>query len=286
MSDNQVFTKNNFMQQLEELIKATLQKDDKKLLTFLTGAGISTDSNIPTYRGTGGLWVRGSKLHKPEEFATYSYFIKHPEEFWQFILFRKKLFERAKPNKSHFELVEIEELLDERFQLITQNVDNLHIRAGSKKIFEVHGNNREVKCSLNCKTILPFPKEVKGKDIDADLTKEDIKNLKCPECGAWLRPNVLLFDEYYDERTNKYDSSIAVAQNTAILFIIGTFGSTTLPMQIAQTTMNYEGTIIDINTEDNSFTDLLEDIGNKIILRGKSSDILPKIKNIIAKNLN
>jgi len=273
------------MEDLEKLIKTTLKQEDKKLFTFLTGAGISVDSNIPTYRGTGGLWVKGSKLHKPEDFATYSYFIEHPEEFWQFILFRKKLFAQANPNKSHFTLVEIEELLEERFHLITQNVDNLHARAGSKKMFEVHGNNREVKCSLNCKTILPFPSEVKGKEIDEDMTKEEIEALKCPECGAWLRPNVLLFDEYYDEETNKYESSLTTAQHTAILFIVGTSGSTNLPMQIAKTTINRGGCLVDINTDDNSFTRLARNTENKIIIRGESSDILPKIRDIIAKNL-
>lgn len=83
----------NDMKELEEIIKLSINENDGKLFTFLTGAGVSVDSNIPTYRGEGGLWVKGSKFHKPEDFATYAYFIQNPEEFWQFVLFRKSLFE-------------------------------------------------------------------------------------------------------------------------------------------------------------------------------------------------
>ncbi|MFH6993698.1 Sir2 family NAD-dependent protein deacetylase [Flavobacterium sp. FlaQc-48] len=71
------------------------------MFTFLTGAGISADSGIPTYRGIDGIWIKGTQFHKPEEFGTYKYFKEHPEEVWQYSLFRKKMFESAKPNESH-----------------------------------------------------------------------------------------------------------------------------------------------------------------------------------------
>lgn len=271
-------------EQLYEVIKKVYDKNNRNLFTFLTGAGISADSGIPTYRGIDGIWIKGTQFHKPEEFGTYKYFKEHPEEVWQYSLFRKKMFENAEPNESHREIVEIENLLEDKFHLITQNIDNLHRRAGTKRIYEIHGNNREIKCSNGCKEIVNLPDEIKGKDIDEDLTANDIELLKCKECGSWMRPNILWFDERYDEKTNKRFSALKIAKNSGILFIAGTSGATNLPIAIAETTLKYGGTIVDINTEDNLFTKLIKDKKNKIIIRGTSTETLKTIKEIF-KNI-
>lgn len=271
-------------EQLYEIIKKVYDKNNRNLFTFLTGAGISADSGIPTYRGIDGIWIKGTQFHKPEEFGTYKYFKEHPEEVWQYSLFRKKMFENAEPNDSHREIVEIENLLEDKFHLITQNIDNLHRRAGTKRIYEIHGNNREIKCSNGCREIVNLPDEIKGKDIDEDLTANDIELLKCKECGSWMRPNILWFDERYDEKTNKRFSALKIAKNSGILFIVGTSGATNLPIAIAETTLKYGGTIVDINTEDNLFTKLIKDKKNKIIIRGTSTETLKTIKEIF-KNI-
>lgn len=271
-------------EQLYEITKKVYDKNNRNLFTFLTGAGISADSGIPTYRGIDGIWIKGTQFHKPEEFGTYKYFKEHPEEVWQYSLFRKKMFENAEPNESHREIVEIENLLEDKFHLITQNIDNLHRRAGTKRIYEIHGNNREIKCSNGCKEIVHLADEIKGKDIDEDLTANDIELLKCKECSSWMRPNILWFDERYDEKTNKRFSSLKIAKNSGILFIVGTSGATNLPMSIAETTLKYGGTIVDINTEDNLFTKLIKDKKNKIIIRGTSTENLKTIKEIF-KNI-
>jgi NAD-dependent deacetylase len=80
-----------------------------------------------------------------------------------------------------------------------------------------------------------LPEEIKGKNIDEDLTAKDIELLTCSHCGHWMRPNILWFDEYYDEKTNKKFSSLKVAKNSGVLFIIGTSGATNLPLAIAET---------------------------------------------------
>ena len=266
--------------QLHEIIKKVNDKKHRNLFAFLTGAGISADSGIPTYRGADGIWIKGTQFHKPEEFGTYKYFKENPEEVWQYSLFRKKMFENAQPNASHREIVEIEDLLQEKFHLITQNIDNLHRRAGTKRIYEIHGNNREIKCSNGCKEVIDLPIEIEGKQIDEDLTAKDIELLKCKECGSWMRPNILWFDERYNEKTNKIFSSLKVAKNSGILFIVGTSGATNLPIAIAETTLKYGGTIVDINTEDNLFTELIKEKKNKIIIRGTSTETLKTIKEI------
>lgn len=267
--------------QLEEIIRQVYHKEKRNLFTFLTGAGISSDSGIPTYRGTDGIWVKGTQFHKPEEFGTLKYFKQHPEEVLQFSLFRKKMFDSAEPNESHFNLAEIEKMLQNRFHLITQNIDNLHRRAGNQRIYEIHGNNREIKCSNGCKEILNLPEEIKDKDIDEDLTAKDIELLTCSYCGHWMRPNILWFDEYYDEKTNKKFSSLKVAKNSGVLFIIGTSGATNLPLAIAETSLKYGAYIVDINTEDNHFTELIKNKKNKLIIREKSTEVLRVIKEII-----
>nr|WP_294779929.1 Sir2 family NAD-dependent protein deacetylase [uncultured Flavobacterium sp.] len=271
------------MKQLEEIIKQVSTKNRRNLFTFLTGAGISSESGIPTYRGSDGIWVKGTQFHKPEEFGTFKYFMENPKEVWQYSLFRKKMFENAKPNRSHYELVEIENILKDRFHLITQNIDNLHRRSGTERIFEIHGNNREIKCSNGCKEIINLPEEIKGKDIDEDLTERDIELLKCKECGSWMRPNILWFDEYYNEQTHKKFSTLKIAKNSGILFIIGTSGATNLPIAITENTLKYGGTIVDINTEDNQFTALIKDKKNKIIIRQTATEALKTIKDIISQ---
>jgi NAD-dependent deacetylase len=271
-------------EQLEEIIRQVYFKEKRNLFTFLTGAGISSDSGIPTYRGTDGIWVRGTKFHKPEEFGTLKYFKQHPEEVWQYALFRKKMFETAMPNQSHLELADIERMLKDRFHLITQNIDNLHRRAGNEKLYEIHGNNREIKCSEGCKKIMPMPEEIRGKDIDENLTQDDTALLTCPDCGHWMRPNILWFDECYDEKTNKKFSSLKVAKNSGVLFIIGTSGATNLPLAITETALKYGACIVDINIEDNHFTELIKNKKNKLIIREKSTEVLALIKEII-KNL-
>ncbi|MEI7487506.1 MAG: Sir2 family NAD-dependent protein deacetylase [Chryseobacterium sp.] len=267
--------------QLEDIIQQVYKKEKRNLFTFLTGAGISSDSGIPTYRGTDGIWVKGTQFHKPEEFGTFKYFKEHPEEVLQYALFRKKMFENVEPNQSHFELAEIENILQNRFHLLIQNIDNLHRRAGTQRIYEVHGNNREIKCSNGCKEIVNLPKEIKGKNIDEDLTQRDIELLTCKTCGHWMRPNILWFDEYYDEKTHKKFSSLKIAKNSGILFIVGTSGATSLPITIAETALKYGATIVDINTEDNNFTELIKNKQNKLIIREKSTEVLELIKEII-----
>ncbi|GGG07728.1 hypothetical protein GCM10011344_05340 [Dokdonia pacifica] len=140
-----------------------------------------------------------------------------------------------------------------------------------------------MKCSIDCKEILPIPNNLSGKDITEELRKDEIDYLKCPECGNWLRPNILWFDEYYDEKTNKKFSSLKVAKNSGVLFIVGTSGATNLPIEIARTTLKYGGYVVDMNIEDNHFTELLKDKKRAIIVREKSSDILPIIKEQIEK---
>jgi NAD-dependent deacetylase len=182
------------MEELQSILH-TIIKEKKGYITFLTGAGISAESGLPTYRSIDGIWIKGTKYHRPEEFGTLKYFRQETEEVWQYNLFWKKLIAEAQPNKGHLALTEIENLLGDRFKLITQNVDGLHQRAGTQKVYEIHGNKQKVRCSKECSTPIDFPENVKRKEYTEDLTPEDIDGLKCKKCGSWLRPHTLWFDE-------------------------------------------------------------------------------------------
>ena len=273
------------MRSMEEIIKEVLSRQKRNKITFLTGAGISAESGIPTYRGTDGIWVKGTKYHKPEEFGTKAYFLKNQEEVWQYTLFTLKLMTNAKPNLTHDTLVAIEQILAERFQLITQNIDQLHQRAGSSNIYEIHGNLRELKCSENCREIISMPKTIGLKDLSESLTEAEIAALVCTNCGAWLRPNVLWFDEDYDEKTNKRVSALRAAKNTGLLFVIGSSGATNLPIEIVRTALAYGAYVFDVNIEDNEFTNLIKGKKRAIVIRERSSKILPVIKEFIEKHV-
>lgn len=274
------------MDELEHIITEIISKKHRNLFTFLTGAGLSAESGIPTYRGSDGIWIKGTKNYRPEEFGTFKHFLEEPEEVWIYTLYRKKMFAEANPNPSHHALAEIETLLQDRFQLITQNIDGLHYRAGSRKMYEIHGNIREMKCGAGCKGILPLPEAVAVKTLDDALTETEKALLKCPACGAWMRPNVLWFDEYYDEKTHKKFSALKAAKNSGMLFILGTSGATSLPLAITETALKYGAFIIDVNIEDNQFTALIQKNKRKIIIRKKTSEVLAVVLELIRKHTN
>lgn len=276
------------MKLLDTIIKENFQLGKKNGITFLTGAGISAASGIPTYRSTGGIWVKGTKFFKPQEFGTFKYFSKHQEEVWQFTLFRKGMIEAAKPNTSHTLLRKIEQLIPSQFSIITQNIDGLHQRGGSspENVFEIHGNMRKVRCVLECsRQLYDFPKNVSRKSIDEDLLDEDWKHLQCPKCEAILRPNILWFDEFYNEHYYHRDTALDIARNSGILIVIGTSGATTLPIRIIEETLYSGGFVIEVNPEENNITTLLKNHNKTITYSIKSDDFLLEFYRVLQNNI-
>jgi NAD-dependent deacetylase len=228
-------------------------------VTVLTGAGISAESGIPTFRGPEGYWTIGSRNYHPEEMATHAMFSLRPDEVWKWYLYRLSVCSHARPNPGHMALVEMERRLGDRFTLITQNVDSLHLRAGSspERTLQIHGNVFYMRCVDECAgRIYPLPLQLLPRDKSQDLTAADRSLLSCPDCGGGTRPHVLWFDESYDEHYFRFDSALAVAANTDLLIIAGTSGATTLPNIIAGTVYRKGKTIIDININENPFSDM------------------------------
>lgn len=269
------------MEELQSILH-TVIKEKQGYITFLTGAGISAESGLPTYRSIDGIWIKGTKYHRPEEFGTFRYFSQETEEVWQYNLFWKKLIAEAQPNEGHYALTEMEALLGDRFKLITQNVDGLHQRSGTQNVYEIHGNKQKVRCSKECSEPIDFPENVKQKEYTEDLTPEDIENLKCKKCGSWLRPHTLWFDESYNEKYYYFDTAYDIADHTDILFVVGTSGSTALPVNIVETVKIRAKHVVIINPEnDTYFHYILRGMKTLVSVQESSSVALPQLKAMI-----
>ncbi len=274
-----------------EQIKITVDRalGSDGYITVLTGAGISADSGIPTFRGKDGYWTIGSSNYMPTEMATAEMLHKNPEELWKWYLYRFGICAKAAPNSGHNAIAEMEEFLVDRFRLITQNIDGLHLRAGNslKRTFQIHGNLNSMRCLKECTSeIYPLPIEKLIRNKRTDLSQSELKILTCPSCGSITRPHVLFFDEYYNEQHYRFESSLRVADTTALLIVVGTTGSTNLPNQVVNTVLNRGGSIININIEANIFSKAALRSNDGLFLRGSSSDFLPMILNCIKQRLS
>jgi NAD-dependent deacetylase len=249
-------------------------------ITVLTGAGISAESGIPTFRGPEGYWTVGSTVYQPQEMATFHMFTRMPDEVWKWYLYRMGVCGAAEPNPGHLALVAMEQQFGDRFTLITQNVDGLHLRAGNTlaRTYQIHGNVFYMRCSHECsEDFYPIPVEVRPKTKEEGLTDSDRHHLRCPECGVRSRPHILLFDESYNEHHYHFHSSLNAARNTALLIVVGTAGATNLPNQVAREVYLNDGAIIDVNIETNPFAQLAEKSRNGFFIKEPSASALPAI---------
>ena len=227
-------------------------------VTVLTGAGISAESGVPTFRGKDGLWEN----NKVEELATPEALEQDPQLFWKFYAWRKKLINEVKPNLGHYALVDFERIYAD-FLLITQNVDNLHRLAGNEKMIELHGNIFNTKCS-KC-----------GKIHEGDVDKI-IEIPKCSICGGNLRPDVVLFGENLEDRNIR--QAQAAAAECEIFFSIGTSSlvepAASLPF-LAKANGSY---VVEINSEETPLSQHANEC-----LRGSAAKVLPALVIIIQK---
>jgi NAD-dependent deacetylase len=171
----------------------------------LTGAGISTESGIPDFRSASGIWAR----FDPMEVATIDAFRRRPEAVWEFYAARLDVLDGARPNAGHLSLAELERrgLLA---AVITQNVDTLHAQAGSREVVEVHGSIRRADC-------LACGREEPGAAVLEQLRKRAVP--LCPECGAVLKPGVVMFGELLPE--GELARAERLAQDAELVLVVG-----------------------------------------------------------------
>lgn len=199
-------------------------------ISVLTGAGISAESGLPTFRDPmKGLWAQ----YRPEELATPQAFLRNPRLVWEWYAWRRALVAQALPNEGHRALVTLEQRIPQ-FTLITQNVDSLHQRAGSKRVIELHGNISRTKCF--------------SENVVVEIWQESDKlPPSCPRCGAMLRPDVVWFGEQLPEQA--FHEAVEAAALCDLFFSIGTSGTVEPAASLARVARRFGATVVTLNLE-------------------------------------
>lgn len=232
--------------------------NSSKSLFILTGAGISAESGIPTFRGTDGLW----KNYSATDLATPEAFEKNPELVWEWYHWRQGIILKAEPNPAHFAVAELEKKFN-NFLLLTQNVDNLHRRAGSKKVLELHGNIFRARC-LSCGRIVHHQIEP-GKEIN---------NLPKCDCEGLLRPDIVWFGEQIPQ--DIWQASLEFLSTADTSIICGTSGIVWPAAAIPEMAKKNRAKIIEINLEPTPISSIVD-----VSILGKAGEILPQIIKIL-----
>jgi len=230
----------------------------------LTGAGISTESGIPDFRSEGGIW----KKYKPEIYGNIEAFLKNPAKFWEMAQKIAPNLFKAKPNPGHYALAELEKM-DLIKAVITQNIDELHQKAGSVIVYEVHGSINRFSC-LGCRA--SYTKE----QVFRKLKKEKKHGPSCDFCASPLKPSVVLFGEGLP-RFEMYQSQ-ALAQKADVMLIAGSSLSVAPVCDLPAYTLREKGDLIIVNDQP---TDL--DDKATVVIHHKTGTILPLIVEEIKK---
>jgi NAD-dependent deacetylase len=221
-------------------------------VAVLTGAGVSAESGVPTFRGNNGLW----KQRRPEDLATPGAFTRDPKLVWEWYDWRRSVLAEAKPNPGHYALADLEKRVA-NFTLITQNVDGLHELAGSRNVLRLHGSIWRVRC-LACRQErfdrrIPFP------EIPP----------KC-ECGGTLRPAVVWFGETLPH--DVWQAAENAARSAELFMVIGTSAVVYPAAGLAQIAKSSGARVVEINIAETQLSDQIDQF-----LQGPSGELLPQL---------
>lgn len=236
----------------EEIEKAVEILKKSSFPVVLTGAGVSQESGIPTFRGKDGLW----KNFRAEELATPYAFMKNPVLVWEWYEWRRDIIRKASPNPAHLAIKEMEEIF-ENFLLITQNVDGLHSKAGSKKVVEFHGNIWKERC-LRCEFERFF------------YEKHEKLPPLCPSCGGYLRPGVVWFGEAIPEDALRI--SYSALSECDVFISAGTSAVVQPAASFVHIVLSRGKPVIEINLDKTPVSELVT-----VSINGKAGEIFPQI---------
>ncbi|MCS7176403.1 MAG: NAD-dependent deacylase [Candidatus Kapabacteria bacterium] len=223
----------------------------RRVVAF-TGAGISAESGIPTFRDPGGLWEQ----FRPEELATPEAFERNPDRVWAWYQHRRRVIAAAEPNPGHYALAAMEPHFEE-FTVVTQNIDQLHQRAGSRRVLELHGSILRNHCH-RC-----------GRPYEAPNLPEE-RAPTCPHCGGRIRPSVVWFGELLPEDVFA-EAEQAVAR-CDVLLSIGTSGEVYPAAGLVWQAKLAGATVIEVNPNPTELTPAAD-----IALRGSAATVLPEL---------
>ena len=237
-------------------LSQTLQRVADRLagarsVACLTGAGVSAESGVPTFRGPGGLW----EGMKAEELATPEAFARDPLTVWRFYLWRRRVLQTVKPNPAHYALARMEQLC-KTFHLTTQNVDGLHRLAGSRRIIALHGDiwiDRCTRCGGENRVT-----------VAADAPSH------CPACRALCRPGVVWFGEALPR--GALADAIEAAQSAEVMLVVGTSSVVQPAASLAAWAREAGAAVVEVNLEATPLSSLADET-----VYGKAGEILPRI---------
>ena len=250
----------NAMRAIDEAVELLLPA---KRVAVLTGAGVSKESGIPTFRDAQtGLWAQ----YDPQQLASPSGFRNNPQLVWQWYDGRRQKLSEVKPNPGHYALADLAKLV-ERLDVVTQNVDGLHQIAGSQDVIELHGNITTFRC---------FERLHEASDVAVGQTDPP----KC-HCGSYLRPAVVWFGEALPE--NAFSAAVKSAQHCHVMFVVGTSGLVYPAASLPSVAREAGAKLIEINREPTPLTDMVD-----VFIEQESGKALPEIlkrfKELKAKN--
>jgi NAD-dependent deacetylase len=226
-------------------------------VVVLTGAGISAESGVPTFRDAQtGLWSR----FRPEDLATPEAFRRNPKLVWAWYAWRRELVAKVQPNAGHLALVKLEQRVPE-FTLVTQNVDGLHQRAGSRHLLELHGNLSRTKCFEENVVVNEWP-------------PTDEAPPRCPRCGGWLRPDVVWFNETLDP--DVIQRAIEATRSCDVFLSIGTSSVVYPAASLPCDALEHGAKVVEINL---STTPLTQDA--HCALQGPAGEVLPALVSAV-----
>lgn len=219
-------------------------------IVVLTGAGISADSGVPTFRGTDGLW----RNFRAEDLATPEAFERDPRLVWEWYNWRRELIASKKPNEAHYALARLE-ARTQHFHLITQNVDGLHRQAGSNKLYELHGDIWKVRC-ISCGLV------TENRDVPLSLLPH------CRACGALLRPHIVWFGEPLDQQT--LAQSFHAVESCEVMMIVGTSGLVYPAAMLRPSAQTAGAFVIEVNLDPTPHSSAAD-----LSIQGRAKEIIP-----------
>ena len=228
----------------------TIRFRDFKRIVFFTGAGMSAESGIPTYRGAGGIW----KEYDYEDYACQRAFDRDPEKVWDFHDKRRAMVASKEPNPGHKLLAAIQER-QPGTTIVTQNIDGMHQRAGAKVEAELHGSLWRVRCDA-CNV------------VRADFTSP-MSPRQC-DCGAYWRPDIVWFEDQLDHRVKR--AAREALEECDLLVSIGTSAVVYPAAELPRIAVQAGAVTVEINLEDTAMSDLYQ---HK--LRGRASEVLAQL---------
>jgi NAD-dependent deacetylase len=231
-----------------------------KSVVVITGAGISAESGVPTFRGAEGLW----RSYRPEDLATPEAFARSPQLVWEWYRWRQGLIREAMPNAGHLALARLEAKLP-GFLLLTQNVDGLHELAGSRNLIELHGNIWRARCAAGCGRRSEQRQPAAG---------QAGKSVPGCECGGIMRPDIVWFGEPLDPAA--IDRAVAAVSACDVLISVGT-SAVVYPVAALPSLARRAGAkVVEVNVQETPLTSVAD-----VVLTGKSAEILPHMESLV-----